>query len=141
MRAAHANSLAAVRLHPPADVNLGVGLAAVVACMWSIGGFLGPLEDGQLFVAAVDHDPADGILALFAAYLTSINFVDHSRASMARRTLSVHCSLSTVPYSSICRSSGSTSMQSMARIGSSARLSAEDLHGSTVTTNGSALAG
>jgi hypothetical protein len=41
-------------------------------------------------------------------------------------------------HSSICMSSGEVSMQSMVRTDASARLRAEDLQGSTVTTNGKA---
>src|SRR5580658_2992970 len=62
---------------PAADINLGVGFAAIVARAGRIGGFLGPLEDGQLRTVAVDDEPAHGILALLTADFTSINGVDH----------------------------------------------------------------
>ena len=66
---------------PAADVDLGVGFAAIVACAGRTSGFLGPLEDGQLRAVAVDDEPADGILALLTADFTSINGVDHRATS------------------------------------------------------------
>ena len=64
---------AAEGLKPAADIDLGVRLAAVVAGSVVIGCVFGPLEDGQLGVAAMNHDPPDRVIALFAADLTSIN--------------------------------------------------------------------
>ena len=52
-------------------------LSAVVPRAGRIGRFFVPLENRQLRVAAVDHDPSDRLLALLAANLTSINPVDH----------------------------------------------------------------
>ena len=71
--------LPAKRLEPAADIHLGMGLAAVVTRALLVGGFLVPLEHGQFCVAALDHNPAHGMLALFAADFTSIACLDHSR--------------------------------------------------------------
>jgi hypothetical protein len=71
--------LSAVGLKPAADVDLGVRLAAVVPCSALISGLLVPLEDCQLCIAAVDNDPPDRVLALFATDFTSVNCVNHSR--------------------------------------------------------------
>jgi hypothetical protein len=66
---------------PAADVDLGVGFAAIVARAGRVGGFLGPLEDGQLRTAAVDDKPANGIPILLAADFTSIDGVDRKASS------------------------------------------------------------
>lgn len=70
--------LAAIRLEPTADIDLGVGFAAVVARAPLVGGFLVPLENRQLFITTVDHNPPHGILAFLSADFTSITRLDHS---------------------------------------------------------------
>ena len=75
--AAEIGVLFAKRLKPPADVNLRVGLAAVVPCVRRIGGFPCPFEYRQLRIAALDHNPTHRMVALFAANFTSINCIDH----------------------------------------------------------------
>jgi hypothetical protein len=120
---------AAERLKPATDVNLRVRLAAVVPRMRRLGSLPGPFENRQLRIAAVDHDPAHRMVTFFSANLTSINRIDHHSASTPG------------PYSSICKSSGSSIMQSRGRMLSRAFFSEEDLQGSTVTTNGSACDG
>ena len=52
-------------------------LAAIVPRMRRIGSFLRPLENRQLRIAAMDHDPPHRIVALSSANLTSINRVNH----------------------------------------------------------------
>ena len=116
-------------------------LAAIVPRVGCVGRFFRPFEDRELRVAAIDHNPAHRVLALRSANLTSINPVNHPLTSN-RPVFTVDCSLSTVYcYSSICRFSGGSSIQSIFPIVSIARFSADDRHGSTVTTNGSACAG
>lgn len=68
----------AVGLKPAADVDLRVPLAAVVARTLRVRRFLGPLEDVQLQIAAVDHNPSAWLVALQPANLTSIDGIDHS---------------------------------------------------------------
>ena len=72
-------ALAAIGFKPAAEVNLGMGLSAIMAGMRGVGGFPGPFEDGQLRVAAMNHNPAGRMFAFFAANLTSINRVNHGR--------------------------------------------------------------
>ena len=93
----------------------------------------------------MDDGPVLRIIALFATDFTSIDGIDH-RCDLYFGTLGKRDRVRSLPvskqfYSSICRSSGSTSMQSMEWIWASARFSAEVLQGSTVTTKGSASAG
>ena len=109
-------------------------LATVVPGMRRIRRFLRPLVYRELRVAAMDHDPSNRILALGAANFTSIDRVNHFRPPPPHF-------LYLVPYSNICKFNGGSSMQSILPIVSIARFSAEDLHGSTVTTNGSACEG
>ena len=67
----------AQRLKPATDIDLGVGLAAIVTGMGFVGGLFCPFEDGELCVAAMDGDPPDRPVGFFAADFTSINSVDH----------------------------------------------------------------
>lgn len=67
----------AERRKPSADVDLGVGFAAVVTRVESIGCFFGPFENCQLCVATVDHNPPYWFLFLGPTNLTPINRVDH----------------------------------------------------------------
>lgn len=66
-------------LKPAADVDLCVGFAAVVTCAGRVGGFFGPLENGKLRVAAMDDNPANRIIAFFAADFTAVTSPDHCR--------------------------------------------------------------
>jgi len=133
--------LAAHGLEPTADVDLRVRLPAVVARLRFVCGFLGPFKDRELRVTAVDHNPADRFFALLTADFTSIYRVDHYY--LRECLLRTWCDYFTAEprYSSICRSSGGSSRHSIFPISLSARFSADDLHGSTVTTNGNASAG
>ena len=56
---------------PAADVDLGVAFAAVVAGAGGFGGFVGPLEYGEVGITALDYEPADGIAGDDAANFTS----------------------------------------------------------------------
>lgn len=116
--------------------------AAIVSCMRNIRSFLGPLENRQLRIAAMDHDPSHRIVALGSANLASIDRIDQTQTS--NKILVAFSSLAFgayVCYSSICRFNGGSNRHSIVLIVLSARCNADDLQGSTVTTNGSACAG
>ncbi len=68
----------AIRLEPPPNIGLRMGLAAIMPRALGIRRFLVPLEDVELQIAAMDHDPSPRILALQPANLTSINGIDHA---------------------------------------------------------------
>jgi hypothetical protein len=55
-----------------------MGLAAVMTSAAEIGGLLGPLENRQFLVAAMDDHPPHRTFGLLAANLTSINRVNHT---------------------------------------------------------------
>jgi hypothetical protein len=69
--------LFAIRFKPAANINLRVTLTAVVARAFGVRRFLVPLEDVELQIATVDHDPSARIVTLQSANLTSINRIDH----------------------------------------------------------------
>jgi hypothetical protein len=52
-------------------------LTAVVARMGSVRSFFRPFEDRQMRVTAMDHDPSPWVFAFQAAYLTSVNCINH----------------------------------------------------------------
>jgi hypothetical protein len=51
--------------------------AAVVSRMGLIRRFLGPFEDRELGVTAVNHDPSDRPVTFLSANLTPIHRVNH----------------------------------------------------------------
>lgn len=69
--------LATEGLKPAADIHLGVGFAAIVPGMGLVGRFLGPLENRELRIAAMDHDPPDRLIGLLTTNFTSIDRVNH----------------------------------------------------------------
>ena len=71
----------AKRLKPAADVDLGVGFAAIMPCVGSTSCFFRPLQNCKFGVAALDYNPAHRIIALDPANFTTINCVDQRRAS------------------------------------------------------------
>lgn len=71
----------AERFKPSADIDLGMGFAAVVPRVGSFGSFFGPFEDCKLRVATVDHNPPHRFLILDTTNLTPINRVDHRAPS------------------------------------------------------------
>jgi hypothetical protein len=75
-------SLPTVGLEPAADIDLGVGFAAVMARTALVGGFLVPLEYRQLCIAAVYDDPSSRVLTLLTADFTSITRLYHSNPQL-----------------------------------------------------------
>lgn len=69
----------AIRLEPAADIHLRMRFAAIVPRALRIRSFLVPLENVELQIAAMDHDPASRTFALQSADLTPINRIDHPR--------------------------------------------------------------
>ena len=86
--------LAAEGLEPAADVHLGVGFAAVVPGMGFVGSILVPFENGQLCIAAVDHNPPDRPVGLLTTDFTSIDRVNHRMTSVKQFSESVNLVLS-----------------------------------------------
>ena len=62
---------------PAADINLRVGLAAVVPRVGSAGCFRRPFENRKLSIAAMDHNPAHRILAFRTADFTLVIGLNH----------------------------------------------------------------
>jgi hypothetical protein len=50
------------RFKPPADIHLGVRLAAEMPRGWAHGRGQIPFDDGELLISALDHKPMDRIL-------------------------------------------------------------------------------
>ena len=65
-------------------VHLRMCLAAIVTGAAGVSGLLGPLEDRQFLVRAMNDHPPHRTLSLFAANLTSINCVYHSKPRCLR---------------------------------------------------------
>ena len=137
-------NLAAERFEPSADIHLSVRFSAVVPRLGGVGCLFRPFEDRELRVVTVNRDPPHRLVALLTANLTSINTANHSfdpalYLFQQKESRTTPCDPDL--YSSICKFNGSSSRQSILLMLANARFSADDLHGSTVTTNGSASAG
>ena len=82
----------AIRLQPPADINLRVRFPAIMPRTHRIRRFLGPLEHREPRAAALNHQPFHRALALFPAYFASIDRINQNSTSHAilNRPLSHH---------------------------------------------------
>ncbi len=120
-------------LKPAADVHLSMRLAAIVPRVGASAASSSTCNR-QLRAVAVHHKPVHGLVALLPQ-------ISHRKLCRSRHDLQIaHLPISLFPATPASADPALFSRQSMCGC-ASARFIADALHGSTVTTNGSACCG
>ena len=78
-------------LKPSTDINLSMAFPAVMPCTSSIRRFIVPLDDGEILVSALNHEPVNGIRRYCSTDFTTKFAYCRHRVNCNSRSAHPHC--------------------------------------------------